>query len=369
MRATEKKHIVFVCSRLDLPGGIERAIVNTANLLVKNEFNVTLLVLDETDHCFYHVLESVRIKQVHLSFGIVPEGNVLTRKVSFMQDIYALRKELLSLNPDTIIATEYPFSIAIVLARLKRKVQLVSWEHHHLYEMPKNTFWRSLFAFAYPRLDGIVCLNQDEENLFSRYNKNVSVIPNFCVDTSPNPTQLSGKKRLLTIGRLTHVKGTDLLLPVAAQVLKRHLDWEWKLIGEGDMHEEVNQFIKANMLQQQLLLQKPLTPSIEHEYRDASIYVMTSRNECFPMTLLEAMQEGAPCVAFDCETGPRAIIQHNENGMLIEPENINAMAAALQLLMNDVEKRERMGEVAFRSMERFSAKKILSQWEHLFSTL
>ncbi|MBK8142711.1 MAG: hypothetical protein IPK57_18195 [Chitinophagaceae bacterium] len=73
-------HIVILCSRLDLPGGIERAVVNTANLFSEKGHSVSLVILDETRNSFYPVHPSVEIIHQSLSFGITPEGNVISGK-------------------------------------------------------------------------------------------------------------------------------------------------------------------------------------------------------------------------------------------------------------------------------------------------
>jgi glycosyltransferase involved in cell wall biosynthesis len=106
---------------------------------------------------------------------------------------------------------------------------------------------------------------------------------------------------------------------------------------------------------------------MEHEYREASLYVMTSRNECLPMTLLEALQQGLPCISFDCETGPRFIIQHRKNGMLVEKDNVSAMVAAIQQLIDDEGLRQRQAAYAPASLEVFSEAAALTNWRLLIN--
>ncbi|MBK8142709.1 MAG: glycosyltransferase [Chitinophagaceae bacterium] len=93
---------------------------------------------------------------------------------------------------------------------------------------------------------------------------------------------------------------------------------------------------------------------------------MTSRNECFPMTLLEAQSAGLPCISFDCDSGPRHIIKNEENGILVEKENTLQLAAAVSSLIMDEAKRKKMGELAFNNIQEFSPGKIYQLWKELF---
>jgi glycosyltransferase involved in cell wall biosynthesis len=351
--------IVILCSRLDLPGGIERAIVNLANLLVEKGKQVSILVLDETDQTYYPLDARVKVVQHPLSFGISKQGNVISRKIRMLSDVIKLRRALRSLHPGTIIATEYPFASAAILSGARKYAKIYSWEHHHFHELKKSWFWENLSKQTYPKLDGIVCLNEDEKKLFSGMNPTGIVIPNF---VEAHATSTLNNKLILTVGRLTEVKGTDVLLNVAKEVFTRHPEWNWKLIGDGEIKHFVTAFIKENDLDGRLILQTPPGHDIFNEYRQASIYVMTSRFECLPMTIMEAQSCGLPVVAFDCETGPRHLIQQNENGILVPPFDTDKMANAISMLITN-EIRKKMGENAFQNIKKYDREKIFEMWE------
>lgn len=346
-----------------MPGGIERAIVNTANLFASKGHKVTLIILDETNKSFYPIDQEVKIIQQPLSFGITKEGNVISRKIKLLSDVLKLRRLLRTLNANIVIASEYPFAIAAILAGARKISKVVSWEHHHYYELKRNVFWNNMFRLTYPRLNAVVCLNDDEKRLFGSINHQPLVIPNFI---EPSPPSLLTNKLILTVGRLTAVKGTDFLLQTAKLVLHEHPTWQWKLIGDGDMKEQVIQFIEKENLQNRLIIQPPVSHSIISEYQNASLYVMTSRNECFPMTLLEAQSVGLPCISFDCDTGPRHIIKNEENGILVEKENSFQLASAVSSLIMDDAKRKKMGELAINNVLQFSAGKTYQLWKQLF---
>jgi glycosyltransferase involved in cell wall biosynthesis len=362
------KHIAILSSRLDLPGGIERAIVNTANLFAAKGHSVTLLVLDKTNESFFPIAENINIIQQPLSFGITQDGNVITRKIKLLSDVLDLRKLLKTIQPDTVIATEYPFAVAALLAGAKKGSKLIAWEHHHFNELQKSFFWHKLFRLAYPKLHTVVCLNNDEKSFYACINAKSVVILNFILSQSV-VNHLSDNNTILTVARLSPVKGIIHLLQTAKLVLLQYPDWQWKVIGTGEMKEEVMRFIEQEGLQNKLILQEPVSHNIQSEYQYASLFVMTSLNECFPMVLLEALSNGLPCIAFDCDTGPRHIITNNEDGLLVEKENPEKLAAAISSLINDEEKRKRMGSAAIRNMQRFSPDAVYKQWEEKILTL
>lgn len=322
------------------------------------------MVLDETSKAFYPIDETVQFIQRHLSFGITPKGNIITRKIKLLNELLKLRKILSSIKPSLIIATEYPFAVAAILCGAKKMAKIISWEHHHYYELKRNRFWNKLFNLTYPRLDAVVCLNEDEKKITKLINNNPVVIPNFIAPTLSTAPLTS--KLILTIARLTPVKGIDNLLQAAKLVLQLRPDWKWKIIGDGEMRDKLTAFIEKENLQAKLIIQAPLHHAIQEEYQNASLYVMTSRNECFPMTLLEAQANGLPCIAFDCETGPRHIITNNENGILVEKENPEKLSDAITTLINDEQLRKKMGEKAVVNVQRFSPEVIYKLWEQLF---
>ncbi len=360
-------HIAILCSRLDLPGGIEKAIAQLSNLLHSKNLTVSLVVLDKTAHSFFPVNKEINCINLRLFFGITEKGNIVSRKITFFRDVLQLRKLLKKLKPGLIIATEYPFAVACALTSIQKKAKLISWEHHHFYELKKSFFWEKLTHYTYPKLDAVICLNEDEKNLFSRLNKAVYVIPNYIVPAASPPIQKS--KTILTVGRLTYVKGTDLLLQAAKIVFQKNKDWRWKLIGDGDMKEDVIAFIRKENLESNLFIQSPSGYDLSDEYGAASIYACTSRNESFGMTIAEAMNAGLPVVSFDCDTGPRHLIEHEKNGLLAEKENPAAFADMIIQLMDNESKRNEMGRYAVTTMQRLSPENIFPLWNNLFTDL
>lgn len=361
---SKKKHILIICSRLDLPGGIERTIVNLGNLFYEKGNNVTLLVTDVTVESFYPVSAGVKIIQAPLTFGIEEKGNMISRKIKWLQDIRRLKKGMKDIRPHLIITTEYQFSIACVLARTKKTPPLISWEHHHFHWIKRNRFWEFLYKKLYPKLNLVVCQNRDEEPFYQAMGCRVTTIP-YHLHLQPAFAANENSKEILSVGWLIHRKGTDLLMKAAKIVLEKHPDWKWRVIGDGELKNPLLEFIRQNGLAGKLILQKPVSHDITAYYQQASIFALTSRSESFGMVLAEAMCHGVPVVAFDCETGPRHVITNNQDGFLIEKENIQKLAEAINQLIEDPSLRKKMGENASKNIQRFSPDNIYKLWKEI----
>lgn len=362
---TTTSHIAILCSRLDLPGGIERAIVNTANLFTDKGNKVTLVILDGTNKSFYPLHSSIQILKQPLSFGITTEGNIISRKLKLLSDVLKLKKIIKACKADIVISTEYPFTVAAVLARAKKYSRLFAWEHHHHAWLQKNKFWTFLCKQAYPKLNGIICLNKTEADYYKHIALTL-IIPNF-IETKSGELSSCTNKTILSVGWLIPRKGIDLMLQAAKHILTNHPEWKWKLIGEGEMKEQVNEFIHKETLNGRFILQAPINSEIKSEYLNASIYVMTSRFEAFPMVLLEAMSVGLPCISFDCPSGPSDIITDHVDGILVEKENTSQLTEAISSLITDDEKRKKLGQNAFKNINQYSPKNIYKLWEEIFS--
>jgi len=357
---------LILSSRLDPPGGTERAIANAANLFIANGNKVSILILDEaqTTQSFFELDASILLYSYPLHFGITPKGNTVTRKIAFLNHLRILRKKIKDLDPDIVIGTEYHFTIAARLIAKNKRRLVFGWEHHHFYWIKKNRFWSFLQKIVYPKLDAVITLNKTEQKLFSEHGCNAVVIPNFVARQSRSELNA---RNLLTVGWLNLRKGVDMIPLVAQKLFPKYPGWKWNIIGSATSEIDLKIFQKEPLVNHINII-PPVSRDIDEVYKQTSVYVMTSRFECLPMVLLEAMSFGVPCVAFDCPTGPADIIQNGINGILVEKENTEAMANAIIDLIENDEKRKTLGANALESITYFSPENIYKLWEGLFSS-
>ena len=78
------------------------------------------------------------------------------------------------------------------------------------------------------------------------------------------------------------------------------------------------------------------------------------------------MASGAAVISFDCETGPKELIEDRQHGLLIPEGDIDRMAEAISMLIQNPEIREIYGKAAIKSTARFNYENILLEWDKIF---
>ena len=173
---------------------------------------------------------------------------------------------------------------------------------------------------------------------------------------------------ILSAGRLTYQKGFDILVDVADKFLKKYPDWKWVVLGEGEDRQMLEEKVKMLDLDKQLLFPGNAS-NIDKYYSEAAMFVMTSRFEGLPMTLLETKPYKLPLISFNCKTGPSELIKEGVNGFLVSEGNINDMADKIVQLMEDEKLRKQMSKNTVEDMEKFELSQIMEQWNDLISNL
>jgi glycosyltransferase involved in cell wall biosynthesis len=141
-------------------------------------------------------------------------------------------------------------------------------------------------------------------------------------------------------------------------------DWNLIILGEGDLKSELKSRTRELGIEHAVVFAGWVGNPFSIMSR-CDLFVLSSRYEGFPNALLEAMCCGLPVVSFDCPTGPRQIIQHGINGLLVPPEDKDKLKRAIQCLMEKKEMRECMGKNAKYVSKRYAPDKIMTKWEKL----
>ena len=166
------------------------------------------------------------------------------------------------------------------------------------------------------------------------------------------------------MGRLHSEKGFDRLLHAFARADGAGQGWRLVILGEGSERAALESLAQQLGIEASVsLVGRVREPA--SVLRQSDLFVLSSRYEGFPNALLEAMAAGLPVVATDCPSGPRHIIRHGVDGLLVPPDDTDALAGAIRYLLGDDQTRQAFAERATEVIERFGVDQVMAQWEQL----
>ena len=268
-----------------------------------------------------------------------------------------------------ILVTTRP-GLNLLSARLApRDVIRVAQDHMNLGTY--KAALRESIVRTYPRVDAVTVLTEHGLAEYRRALQGSAIrlerIPNG-IPPWPLPPAALDAKVLIAAGRLTKQKGFDLLLDAFERVSARHPDWRLWIFGSGERQKALAAQIDRLGLTGRAHL-KGTSRELDKRLAESSIFVLSSRFEGLPMVLLEAMTAGVPAVAFDCPTGPAEVIQDGQSGLLVPPQDVDALAAGICQLIEHPAKRKAMGAAALAASESYSMPAVRQMWEELFADL
>ncbi|SDT76405.1 glycosyltransferase [Actinoplanes derwentensis] len=240
---------------------------------------------------------------------------------------------------------------------------------HESYEACRASSRFARVKKFYTGMDMHLSLTDADADAWARAGmSNVGAMPNPLMVT-PKTLPTLNEKRVVTLGRLSHEKGLDMLLEAWAQVGPRHPDWQLEIYGAGPNEQALRTLARELNLDDTTLF-RGKTNVIDSVLASSSIYVLPSRQEGFPIALMEALAYGLPVVSFDCAPGIRELIDDDvSGGLVITSGNVPGFADALSRLIEDHDLRVRLGAAGRETVQRYTPDSIMDRWEALFTLL
>jgi glycosyltransferase involved in cell wall biosynthesis len=357
-------------------GGAERVTAGLAADWADRGAEVVVVTLSAPNTDFYRLDD--RVQRIGLDL-LAESGMLLKGLLANGRRLVALRRVVGRERPDVVIGMMTKASILAIFATRGLPCKVNAVEHNHPPMLPLGAVWRRLRASAYKRAASLVALTQQSKAWLEAHCgcADVHVIPNAISlpipETQPTlapATVVAGERKiLLSVGRLTTQKGFDYLIEAFARVCGEFAQWDLVILGEGEDRAALESRIRSHGLEDRIKM-PGRCGNVADWYRHADLYVLSSRFEGFPMTLIEAMACGMAVVSYDCDTGPRDIIKDDVTGRLIsQPGDIGALAEGMAALMRDQGTRVRLGRAANEVLDLFAPLRIAKLWSALFSAV
>lgn len=361
----EKIRICFFSGDITRSGGTERVASIIANELNKdNRYNISFVSLTERrKESFFYLDPEIQRYALYKN-----EVRGITHILGYINRLKTIVKDN---KVEILIDIDGIIDMYSVPVKWITGVKIISWEHFNMYHHPSQKLRKKVRRFAINYVDAIVTLTEQDKKYYQE------AFELKCpIQTIYNPIIPSGEDRpynvkskiIISVGRLTYQKGFDRLINTAEYIFQSNPQWRWFIYGEGEDKEILEQAIKEKKLTDNVKIMGNVS-DINDRYREAGLFVMTSRFEGLPMTLLEAKYCKLPIISFDISTGPRDVILEGRNGYLVRDGDIETLANRINELIEDDEKRMRFSQHALDDTEKFDINNILNCWMNLIEEI
>jgi len=353
-----KKHIVFLINDVTQLGGTERMCILICNELNRLGYRITIVSQNEGhDKPFFSLDSQIDRKQLF---------ETRTSKINKFLLPIAIAKKIKNISADLYISCDTQMCLFSSIPLIGKKH--IGWEHFNsqiVTTFGSRWFGRRLASLLCNKI--VVLTDSDKNNWINKLKTNqskITVIPNPLPVPRLHELDDSNRKNIvLAMGRMTEQKGFDLLIQAWSLICESNREnWVLRIVGpNGSAKPKLEQLIIDNKLEACVQL-IPECQQVEREYQQASLYVLSSRYEGFGLTLIEAMGQGLPVIAYDCPMGPSDIIA-NEYGKLLQPNNIECLANTIKEFLTDSQLRKKYSELAYKRSAIYSPEAIINQWE------
>ena len=374
--------IVYCTDSICHPGGIQMVTIAKANALAKIPSNEVYIVVTDNKSKPLKPLGGVHVVDLGVNyyaddwrgFIYVLKGIFLKRRLHKR----LLREKLNEIKPDVVISTgtseKYFLPTLRVCShpRFVREIHFYTgYRHVHATTLRDKLMsyigdWYD-YKWKIKAYDRIVVLTNEDRKKNWRDNAKVVVMPNPITTECGRLSNIEAKKAI-SMGRLVHVKNFSSLIRIWSEVAKKHPDWRLEIYGSGEQEAMLQLLIKSLGLEDKVLMMGYTSEALER-MADASMYCLSSITEGFPLVLVEAMSVGLPVVSYACPTGPSDIIVDEDNGYLIPVGNEKMFADRICTLIEDKERRIRLGHKAKEMSEAYRVDVICTKWMQLFEEL
>lgn len=375
--------IVYCTPALYMAGGVERVLTLKANYMTDVlGYDITIILTEgKNKPLFYPLSKKIKVINLDVDFEALWTCSFFKKIFVYLQKQRIFKKrlteELIRLKADitvSLLRREINFINDIQDGSRKIGELHVNRANYRNFEAGDTNIVKRLFAKYWmhnlvshlKRLDRFVVLTEEDKASWTELS-NVEVIPDPLAFDIDQVSPLSNK-RVIAVGRYVYQKGFDLLLHAWKLIEQQHPDWELAIYGMGD-RTPYEQIIEELQIDRTRCHLNGSTSDIKAEYLNSSLFVFSSRFEGFGMVLIEAMACGLPVISYDCPCGPKDIVRHNEDGLLVPSGSIGSLAKAMGKMMCDVNLRQQMAKAAVKNVQRYKLNSVCQHWHSLFESI
>lgn len=346
--------ILWIVNNINQVGGIERVVINLSNYFASRGITVCISSLYSKGGTPYFSVED-DVKIVHENYPI-------SNRFSIFQAVSCVVKKS---DADIVIGCHDQICNSIVSCKPffggSKKI-IVTQHCSFAFNTKKRNVLNSIF---YRYSDAFLVLTQSDKAEWRKFGiRNCIVMPN-ALEKYPSETSSLENNVIISVGRLTGVKGFDFLIRAFAHFHKRHSDWKLRILGDGEEKGNLQKLI-SNLGLSEVVELPGFTKNVIDDLVHSSVFALTSHSEGFSMVLLEAMSCGLPIISVDL---PAAHEVMGQDAGIITAKDEKIFAEKLCELVENKKTMIQYGKNAIERSKCFSIEQVGDLWIELFENL
>lgn len=350
----KNQNILFIVRTMGL-GGTENVVLQLCEILGKK---VNKIIVCSSGGVHEEILKEMEIKHF-----IIPD--IASKNPINMIKTYLKLKNVIKNEQITIIHSHHRMAALYAELVAPRSVFKVANAHNTFYNKKKLTH------FAYKNTKIIAVGEMVKRNItdfFEIPEDQTCVIHNTVKPFNGDIKEIEclknekakGNVLIGNVGRLSEQKGMCYFIEAAQEVLKRHPEARFFLVGDGELKEQLYQQVVLKGLQNKIIF-LGYRSDVQNVVSQLDFVVLSSLWEGLPLTPIEAFSVGKTVIGTDVDGTPE-IIRDGVDGYLVKPRNIEQLVKKINFLLENPEVRKKMEVQATKrysenfSFEKFSLK-------------
>jgi phosphatidylinositol alpha-mannosyltransferase len=308
---------------------------------------------------------------VHAIGRVVPvPANGSVARITLSLTLSRTVKRLLAAEQFDVLHLHEPLMPALPLTVLRHSKTTNIGTFHAFRQSNISAYFytKPVLRYFVGRLHGRIAVSACARDFVADYFPGeYRIIPNgidlarFSAPHPPFPQYRDGKLNVLFVGRLEKRKGVSHLLRAWIHVQRELPDTRLIIVGEGRPLESYRRFVAAHGLPNVVFTGYVSDEDLLRYYHTCDVFCAPSTGqESFGIVLLEAMAAGKPIVA-SAIPGYQEVVRHQQEALLVEPRDEQALAVSLVHLLVDEQLRRRLGAAGRQRAAQFSWDRIASQ--------